>query len=91
MSRRAAGPRLRVLFYGAAVCALLPLVFSQLMLRLPRQPASPVHPPFEEAFVASEGLRLRTWTVAAGPTGPRSCSCTASATRWRATPSTRAC
>ncbi|MET0553983.1 MAG: alpha/beta fold hydrolase [Vicinamibacteria bacterium] len=57
----------RVAFYGAVVFGLLPLAFSQIMLRLPRQPASPVHPPFEEAFVASEGLRLRTWTVVGRP------------------------
>lgn len=57
----------RVAFYGAVVFALLPLAFSQVMLRLPRQPASPAYPPFEEAFVASEGLRLRTWTLSGRP------------------------
>jgi pimeloyl-ACP methyl ester carboxylesterase len=49
------------------VFALLPLVFSQILLRLPRQPASRVFAPFEEAFVVSEGLRLRTWTVRGRP------------------------
>lgn len=57
----------RVAFYGAVLFALLPFSFSQVMLRLPRQPASPVYPPFEEAFVSCEGLRLRTWTVAGRP------------------------
>jgi alpha-beta hydrolase superfamily lysophospholipase len=57
----------RVLVYGAIVFALLPLVFSQILLRLPRQPASRVFAPFEEAFVVSEGLRLRTWTVRGRP------------------------
>jgi uncharacterized protein len=57
----------RVLFYGAFVFVLLPLVFSQILLRLPRQPAGPVFPPFEEAFVASDGLRLRTWTLRGRP------------------------
>jgi uncharacterized protein len=57
----------RVVFYGAVFFALLPLTFSQVMLRLPRQPASPVYPPFQEAFVACEGLRLRTWTVVGRP------------------------
>jgi pimeloyl-ACP methyl ester carboxylesterase len=57
----------RVAFYGAVVFALLPLVFSQIMLRLPRQPAGRVYPPFQEAFVASEGLRLRTWTLGGRP------------------------
>jgi uncharacterized protein len=45
----------------------LPLVFSQILLRLPRQPAGPVFPPFEQAFVVSDGLRLRTWTVRGRP------------------------
>lgn len=53
----------RVLFYGAVLFALLPFSFSQVMLRLPRQPAGPVYPPFEEAFVVSDAGRLRTWTV----------------------------
>jgi pimeloyl-ACP methyl ester carboxylesterase len=57
----------RVIFYGVVVFVLLPLAFSQIMLRLPRQPVGRVHPPFEEAFVASEGLRLRTWTVVGRP------------------------
>jgi uncharacterized protein len=57
----------RVVFYGAVLFALLPLTFSQVMLRLPRQSTSPVHPPFEEAFVGCEGLRLRTWTVGGRP------------------------
>ena len=57
----------RVVFYGAALFALLPLAFSQVMLRLPRQPVRPAYPPFEEAFVACEGLRLRTWTVGGRP------------------------
>jgi pimeloyl-ACP methyl ester carboxylesterase len=57
----------RVVFYGAVVFALLPLAFSQVMLRLPRQPTSPASPPFEEAFVACEGLRLRTWTARGRP------------------------
>lgn len=57
----------RVVFYGAVVFAALPLAFSQVMLRLPRQPVSRVRPPFQEAFVASDGLRLRTWTVAGRP------------------------
>ena len=58
---------LRVLFYGAFVFAVLPLVFSQILLRLPRQAASRVVPPFEEAFVTSDGLRLRTWTLRGRP------------------------
>lgn len=64
---RSARAAARVLFYGTVVFALLPLVFSQLMLRLPRQPTSAVHAPFEEASVASDGLRLRTWTVVGHP------------------------
>jgi pimeloyl-ACP methyl ester carboxylesterase len=58
---------LRVVLYGAFVFAGLPFVFSQVMLRLPRQPTGPVHPPFEEAFVLADGLRLRTWTVRGSP------------------------
>jgi alpha-beta hydrolase superfamily lysophospholipase len=57
----------RVFFYGTVVFALLPLAFSQVMLRLPRQPTGPALPPFEEAFVACEGLRLRTWTARGRP------------------------
>lgn len=68
MSRRLWKPiGLRVVFYGTFVFALLPLVFSQIMLRLPRQPAGPVLPPFAEAFIVCEGLRLRTWTVRGRP------------------------
>jgi alpha-beta hydrolase superfamily lysophospholipase len=58
---------LRVVFYGAFLFAALPFSFSQVMLRLPRQPTSPAHPPFEEAFVTSDGLRLRTWTIPGRP------------------------
>ena len=57
----------RIAFYGAVVFALLPLSFSQVMLRLPRQPVQPAYPPFQEAFVVCEGLRLRTWTVGGRP------------------------
>lgn len=57
----------RVLVYGAFLFLLLPIVFSQILLRLPRQPVSKVFPPFEEAFVDSDGLRLRTWTVRGRP------------------------
>jgi alpha-beta hydrolase superfamily lysophospholipase len=57
----------RVAFYGAVLFALLPLSFSQVMLRLPRQTPSPAYPPFQEAFVACEGLRLRTWTLVGRP------------------------
>ena len=53
----------RVVLYGAFVFLALPFSFSQVMLRLPRQPTSGVYPPFEEAFVDSDGLRIRTWTV----------------------------
>jgi len=57
----------RVLVYGAFFLAALPFSFSQVMLRLPRQPTTGVFPPYEEAFVVSDGLRLRTWTVRGRP------------------------
>ena len=57
----------RVLVYGTVLFALLPFSFSQVMLRLPRQPAGRVYPPFEEAFVVSDAGRLRTWTVRGRP------------------------
>ncbi len=53
----------RVVLYGAFVFLALPFSFSQVMLRLPRQPTSGVYAPFEETFVDSDGLRIRTWTV----------------------------
>jgi alpha-beta hydrolase superfamily lysophospholipase len=56
-----------VLVYGAFFFAALPFTFSQVMLRLPRQPTTRVFPPYAEAFVVSEGLRLRTWTVRGRP------------------------
>ena len=62
--KRAGG---RVVVYGAFVLLALPFSFSQVMLRLPRQPTSPAYPPFEEAFVEADGLRLRTWTVPGRP------------------------
>ena len=58
---------LRVLLYGAFLFAALPFSFSQVMLRLPRQPTTPAPPPFEETFVTSDGLRLRTWTLRGRP------------------------
>lgn len=54
---------LRVVIYSLVLFGLLPFAFSQVMLRLPRQPTSPVFPPYEEAFVVADGLRLRTWTL----------------------------
>jgi alpha-beta hydrolase superfamily lysophospholipase len=56
-----------VVAYGAFVFLALPFSFSQVLLRLPRQPTSPALPPFEEAFVVSDGLRLRTWAVRGRP------------------------
>jgi hypothetical protein len=58
---------LRVGFYGAALFVGLPLAFSQVMVRTYRQPTHRPPPGFEEATVLSDGLRLRTWTIAGDP------------------------
>jgi alpha-beta hydrolase superfamily lysophospholipase len=59
----------RVVLYGLAVFAGLPLAFSQVMTRTWRGPTAPPPPPWTEVTLLSDGLRLRAW-VAPG-TRPR--------------------
>lgn len=58
---------LRVVFYSAVVFGGLPLACSQVLVKTIRQPTG--RPPlgYEESWVVSEGLRLRTWTVRGDP------------------------
>jgi len=58
---------LRVVFYGVALFVGVPLAFSQAMVRTYRQPTHRPPPGFEEATVVSDGLKLRTWTIAGDP------------------------
>jgi uncharacterized protein len=53
----------RVVFYAVAILIGVPLAFSQAMIGPFRQPAHPAPPGYEEAYVVSEGLKLRTWTL----------------------------
>lgn len=57
----------RIVLYGGFLLAGLPFALSQLMLGTVRQPAHPAPPPFEEGWIRSEGLRLRSWTVRGRP------------------------
>jgi uncharacterized protein len=52
----------RILFYTFVLLVLVPLAFSQVLLRGSPQPASPPVPSYVAGTVMSEGLRLRTWT-----------------------------
>jgi pimeloyl-ACP methyl ester carboxylesterase len=58
---------LRVVFYGVALFVAVPLAFSQALVRAYRQPTHPPPPGFEQATVVSDGLKLRTWTIAGDP------------------------
>ncbi len=61
---------LRVVFYAAVVLGVLPWVFSSLMLSPHRQPTRGPEPDFEEAWLHSEGLRLRSWFLPSAGDGP---------------------
>ena len=52
----------RVVFYALVVFLAVPLAFSGVLLRGAPQPASPPPTSYVPGSVASEGLRLRTWT-----------------------------
>jgi alpha-beta hydrolase superfamily lysophospholipase len=67
ISDRRARVLARVLFYGAAIFLGVPLALSQSMVRSHHLPTHPPPPGFEEARVVSEGLKLRTWTIAGDP------------------------
>lgn len=54
---------LRVAFYSGALFVGLPLAFSQVMIATSRRSSGRPPPGYEESWVVSEGLRLRTWTV----------------------------
>ena len=58
---------LRVVFYSTAIFVGLPGACSQVLVKTIRQPTG--RPPlrYEESWVVSEGLRLRTWTVRGDP------------------------
>ncbi len=60
----------RLALYGGAVVGGLPLAFSEVMIRVPRQPAGPPPPGFQELRVLSEGLRLRAWVLEGKPDRP---------------------
>jgi pimeloyl-ACP methyl ester carboxylesterase len=57
----------RTVLYGSFLLAGLPFALSQVMLGTIRQPTHPARPPFEEGWIQSEGLRLRSWTVRGRP------------------------
>ncbi len=62
---------LRVALYGGFVLVGLPLAFSELMIRVPRPASVPeARPPYEEAPLVSEGLRLRAWLARGRPEKP---------------------
>ena len=52
----------RVAFYSLVALGLVPIAFCHVMTRPFRQPTRPPHAGFDEAYVVSDGLRLRTWT-----------------------------
>ncbi|HET7290908.1 MAG TPA: alpha/beta fold hydrolase [Vicinamibacteria bacterium] len=54
---------LRVVFYGSVAFAVLPWVFSSLMIAPYRQGGGGPEPGFEEGWLPSDGLRLRTWLL----------------------------
>ena len=58
---------LRVAFYGLVVVAVLPWVFSSLIITPHRQPTHDPEPGFEEIWLSSEGLRLRAWLLRGDP------------------------
>jgi alpha-beta hydrolase superfamily lysophospholipase len=60
----------RILFYSFVVLVAVPLAFSHVLLRGHRGPTAPPSAGFTEAFVLSEGLRIRTWTAAGRPERP---------------------
>jgi uncharacterized protein len=57
----------RIFFYTFVVLVAVPLAFSHVLLSGHRGPVSAPSGGFEEAFVTSEGLRIRTWTAAGRP------------------------
>jgi uncharacterized protein len=58
---------LRVAFYGLVVVAVLPWLFSSLIITPHRQPTHDPEPGFEEIWLSSEGLRLRAWLLRGDP------------------------
>lgn len=58
---------LRVAFYGLVVVAVLPWVFSSLIITPHRQPTHDPEPGFEEFWLSSEGLLLRAWLLRGDP------------------------
>ena len=58
---------LRIAFYGLVVVAVLPWLFSSLIITPHRQPTHDPEPGFEEIWLSSEGLRLRAWLLRGDP------------------------
>ncbi len=52
-----------MVFYSTVVLAVLPWVFSSLMIAPHRQRGGDPQPGFEEVWLRSDGLRLRTWLL----------------------------
>jgi pimeloyl-ACP methyl ester carboxylesterase len=53
----------RLVLYGGFLLVGLPVAFSQVLVATVRQPVSAAPPGFEQAVLASEGLRLRAWIL----------------------------
>jgi pimeloyl-ACP methyl ester carboxylesterase len=59
---------LRGVFYGLALFAAIPFAFSQVMLRVPRQPTTQPPAGWRQVKVISQGLQLRGWLNPCTPT-----------------------
>jgi pimeloyl-ACP methyl ester carboxylesterase len=60
----------RLALYGGAILVGLPLAFSEVMIRAPRQRAGAPPAGFREIRVLSDGLRLRGWSIEGRPDLP---------------------
>jgi len=67
LTARRGGLLARIALYGGALLLGIPWALSQMMITTVRQPAHAVFPPYEEAWLHVDGLRLRTWTVRGRP------------------------
>ncbi len=62
---------LRAALYGGFLCVGLPLAFSEALIRAPRFPAMPApRPPYQDAPLVADGLRLRAWLAPGRPAKP---------------------
>jgi uncharacterized protein len=60
----------RIFFYSFVVLVAVPLAFSHVLLQGYRGPVSSPAAGYTEAFVPSDGLRIRTWTAVGRPERP---------------------